>query len=866
MNANLKNIKLKSVFFIALLVVSGCVEKTEWRDPEEGTTVSVPAICRTPEENRKLGISPAPFDRSLLPGILKTKGEDGRYIIPTVFHVFGTDFGYGRTVSYELAEDALRRTNEDFQGLTQDWNAVDPPFDAIKQKLEIEFRLADFDPEGNLTTGVIFHPEEKGLGNSSGYNEKVQQYAWDNYKYKNVYILYDLYNDGATNNSGISWYPNSWMSDNNLARTVFNGAYLGNNTNENFRSVLTHEFGHWLNLLHTFEEGCNEAALTGGDQVADTPPADRMYMGPSDLNCFGDLTNWQNFMNYSDNYANFTQGQAERILVALEHESRKPLWQQENLKATLIPEGVSVLVPEKNFFEEDILMNDGTVNGKCLLRAKKGKLTGSPGSYLDANAYSVTGLPEEIGCKFRIRDAGTLEMMLQGKAGEHGAGNSGDFQVKFESTTMETGALYQDTYDFRLNFIDAYGVRYIPCNEEIDDSNPSYTFSIRTANLQSVLGLNYANGKLTMESNGNQIAIGQYRRYISPIPYGTGLDDHVSWGQGELILYSEGYRQWSGVIGYVGFRVPGTTGQEALYGWIKVSVNADGSSCKILGYGWSELTGVPVFAGQRWPDETPVTVNFAAEKTVIAVDEPLNFNAMATPEDQILSYHWTFEGASPSISNQKNPGGITYTAAGIFDVKLIVENQSGETIEIEKENYIKVNPEINIQVDFKADRKTLVTGENVAFYSNSAPEDQITRYEWRFEGGTPSSSGEKDPVISYARPGLYDVELVVYNRNNKAFHALKEGLITVRSVDPADWVVPGVVIVGTSETAFLRVMSGNIVVTGNMKLYDSRNRLLFSGDNYAGDYDLAPLKAGTYYYVFEREGKTKKGAVELICR
>lgn len=772
--------KLRYGFFIALLILCGCVEKTDWKDTEKEITTSPPGICRTPEENRKLGISPAPFDRSLLPEIRKVKSSGESYVIPTVFHVFGTNFGAGRTVSYELVEDALRRTNEDFQGLTDDWNDVDHPFDVIKQKLGIEFRLADFDPEGNLTTGVIFHPEEKGLGNASGYNEKVQQYAWDNYKYKNVYILYDLYDDGGTNNSGISWYPNTWMSDNNLARTVYNGVYLGNNTNENFRSVLTHEFGHWLNLLHTFEGGCNEAALTGGDEVADTPPADRMYMGPTDLNCFGNITNWQNFMNYTDNYANFSQGQVERMLVALEHASRKPIWQPENLQATLLPEDVFALIPEKDSFEENILINDGTVNGKCMLTLKRGKLDASTGTYLDAATFSVTNLPEGIECKFRVQDTNVLEMTLSGKAVEHAAKNSSNFRVKFENSILGTGTLYQDIYDFYIGFINPFEIQYTACNEVLNANNPFFAVKIETAYLQRNLELIYSGGNLILNTNGNQAVVEQYQQNISPVHYGATLDDKVSWKQGELVLYSGEYQKWDGLSGYIGFRAQGDTGQEVIYGWIKVKVSEGGLSCRILGYGWNELPGVPIFAGQKLPDEVPVMIDFSADKVVLAVNDRLDFTALVIPENQILSYNWAFEGGNPSVSEEKNPRKIMYAVTGSFDVKLIVKHQSGEIIEVRKENYIRVYPGIDI-------------------------------------GDT-----------------------------------------------AMDWSVPELVIVGISETTFLKVASGNKIITGNMKLYDSRNKLIFSKDNYTGDYDLARLKAGTYYYVFVSEGKTVKGVIELM--
>jgi len=34
-------------------------------------------------------------------------------------------------------------------------------------------------------------------------------------------------------------------------------------------------------------------------------------------------------------------------------------------------------------------------------------------------------------------------------------------------------------------------------------------------------------------------------------------------------------------------------------------------------------------------------------------------------------------------------------------------------------------------------------------------------YEWIFQGGTPGTSTDKDPVVSYAAHGTYDVTLIV---------------------------------------------------------------------------------------------------------
>ncbi|MEP1791494.1 M43 family zinc metalloprotease, partial [Reichenbachiella sp.] len=222
------------------------------------------------------------------------------YTIPVVFHVFGTDF-LGDVVTQSIIEDALQKTNEDFNGLNNDWGDVSALFSGIKSTLDIEFKLAKIDPNGNATTGITFNPVLSGFGNGSGYDAQIQQYAWDNYKYMNIYIMLDLYNDGTTNRSGVAWYPDDWMSNNNLARVVYNGRYIGSNTDENFRRVLTHEFGHYLNLAHTFDNDC----AAPGDNVSDTP-ATTSNSGTCNYTiekCTGaGPANGENFMDYSECY------------------------------------------------------------------------------------------------------------------------------------------------------------------------------------------------------------------------------------------------------------------------------------------------------------------------------------------------------------------------------------------------------------------------------------------------------------------------------------------------------------------------------------------------------------------------------------
>lgn len=275
--------------------------------------------------------------RNYVSGNVASKGTNSKYVIPMVFHVYGTTQD-GFTITDSLIKTAVKWLNEDYRGLNADYNTVHNDFKNLRATLDIEFMLAKKDPAGNATTGILYDTVKSGYANfDAATNARIAADAWNNYKYLNVYVMADLYGDGDLRQSGVGTYPNETLFDENVARIVYNGKFLAYNNVSipEFYSVLTHECGHFLNLIHTFQGGCTEP----NDNVADTPPcttaqgchATQAAAVPK--NCKSVLINSENYMDYNYTcYKMFTKGQVDRMTAALNTAPLNSLWQQSNLE------------------------------------------------------------------------------------------------------------------------------------------------------------------------------------------------------------------------------------------------------------------------------------------------------------------------------------------------------------------------------------------------------------------------------------------------------------------------------------------------------------------------------------------------------
>lgn len=224
--------------------------------------------------------------------------------------------------------------------------------------MQIEFSLASIDPDGNPTNGITYHVAKDLVSvNKDSEDAKLKDLGvWDRRQYLNIWTVTEI--KGAGNKAeilGYAQFPEMNAKTDGIVLRYLVAGKIGfgavgtvDEFKYNFQGKTgVHEAGHWLNLRHTFEDGCSEATCSGGgDKVCDTPPTaeENFGFGESRQNtCTKDRPdmpdNLRNFMDYlSDEGCNlFTAQQKARAFFTLNSPSylqRNALWREENLKRT----------------------------------------------------------------------------------------------------------------------------------------------------------------------------------------------------------------------------------------------------------------------------------------------------------------------------------------------------------------------------------------------------------------------------------------------------------------------------------------------------------------------------------------------------
>lgn len=170
-------------------------------------------------------------------------------------------------------------------------------------------------------------------------------------------------------------------------------------------------------------------------------------------------------------------------------------------------------------------------------------------------------------------------------------------------------------------------------------------------------------------------------------------------------------------------------------------------------------------------------------------------DSFITEPNVIISWSWTFENGTPSVSTVQHPGTVSFGAPGIYLVTLTITADTGLVRSVAQS--VMVTTESPIP-DTKPDAKFISTDmndrEHILYADDSDPASgtRIVSWDWTFVGGTPGTSAATNPgVVSYATgPGWYETRLTVTNNFGESDEVVKAVEVgTDRESDPtADFI------------------------------------------------------------------------------
>jgi Pregnancy-associated plasma protein-A len=256
---------------------------------------------------------------------------NGVITIPVVVHIIhgiGQNVGTGTNLSYAQVQSQIDVLNEDFSRTNPDAGQTPSILSGLASNPMFVFRLACFDPDGISTDGITRTPsvvDEFPLESSVKSNGSGGKNPWPADRYLNIWVVKSIIDPDLL---GIAQDIMFLNSNPNTDGIIVRADCFGRGSTYNLRAsnnkgrTLTHEVGHWLNLIHIWgpSNGRNTPhTCSDSDECNDTPnqlgPNFDVPTFPNTASCGNSGDMFMNFMDYTDDVAMnlFTNDQRARM-------------------------------------------------------------------------------------------------------------------------------------------------------------------------------------------------------------------------------------------------------------------------------------------------------------------------------------------------------------------------------------------------------------------------------------------------------------------------------------------------------------------------------------------------------------------------
>jgi PKD repeat protein len=693
--------------------------------------------------------------------------------------------------------DMIEIMTQDYTRTNPDENVTRDIFQGVASSAEMVFCLANTDPNGNATTGIVrvdvdedfFDPNteanemklEAGAAMPAGSQadwgtQGNGSPAWDPDRYCNIWIC-NLSNGAGQGVAGYAYMPGGaagqWYDglvvDAGIGVNVYNG--MPNRT-------ATHEVGHYFGLSHTWgdgdcsvDDGLNDTPLSGNDNstVMDCNP------NPEPNTCGagnpGDLPDqYENYMSYASCQNMFSAEQAALMNGVLDTDRSgivdNGLCAPSELTADFTPNTPTITINagESITFTDASNGPDGIATWDWTFEEGTPNTANSGGSH--TITYNNPGGPYEV--SLTVGD------------------NNGDFDTKTEPILVEVLDILNANFSANITYAEIGQV----INFTDLSSGPAPIVDWEW---------NFGDGNIDNTQNPTH-AYSNAGEYTVTLTVDDGTDQDVE----EKTLYIEVYDpNLLNIIDFVG--IPTTINVNETVNFEVETNQPDNIIDSIrwvfqgaddpfvykentipfdVSYSTGGIFDVEVrvyrdggMDGDTLIKEDYITViapenipvaNFSATNTNIEAGSTIDFINLTTNIDIVTSFEWIIE-TEPGIfvnSTDINPTGINYPVVGDFDVQLAVTSPYGDHDTL-KLGYIHVFDASNlgsVTANFTAVTPRLIEqGETVFFEDLSSGDIQDWTYKFERGAETPAYEFGQNPEHLFLEAGFYDVTLIVSN-------------------------------------------------------------------------------------------------------